>query len=123
MANSNEEGQMFEHRSQRLLSTRAFLHRQAKYALVAFGCIAIAWGVGIVGYAGFEDMSFIDAVLNSAMILGGMGPVSELHTVGGKLFASFYAIFSGVGFICAAGVLIAPAFHRFLHKFHVEIED
>lgn len=114
---------MFEHRSEHLLPRAAFLRRQGRHVLFGVGFILLGWIVGILGYMGFEGMTFVDAVLNSAMILGGMGPVGELKTTGGKLFASFYALFSGVGFIGAAGVIFAPAYHRFLHKFHVEDHD
>ena len=114
---------MFEHRSERLLPRREFAFRQLRHAVIAAVLIAGGWLVGIAGYMGFENMSFVDAVLNAAMILGGMGPVGELRTTGGKLFASFYAVFSGVGFIGATGILFAPVFHRFLHKFHLEADD
>ena len=70
------------------------------------------------GYHQTEGLPWLDALLNASMILSGMGPVQELHTTAGKLFASFYALFSGVMFITLAGVLFAPVFHRFLHKFH-----
>ncbi len=79
-------------------------------------------GLGMLGYHFFGDLSWIDALLNAAMILTGMGPVDPLHTVVAKLFASFYALFSGIVFITTAGVLLAPVMHRFLHKFHLEIE-
>ena len=65
----------------------------------------------------------IDALLNASMLLGGMGPVDPLHTIGGKLFASFYALYSGVVFLVVAGVLFAPLFHRFLHRFHLALDD
>ena len=76
--------------------------------------------IGIVGYAYFEGMSVVDAYVNAAMILSGMGPVGELKTTAGKLFAGTYAIFSGLVVIIATGFLLAPIFHRVLHRFHVE---
>ncbi len=76
--------------------------------------------IGIAGYAGFEGMSFIDAFVNAAMILSGMGPVGELKTTAGKVFAGCYAIFSGLIIVIATGVVLAPIFHRVLHRFHVE---
>jgi hypothetical protein len=82
-----------------------------------------ALGLGTFGYHYLEGLPWIDAELNASMILSGMGPVAELHTTAGKLFASFYALFSGVAFIAIAGVLLAPVYHRFLHQFHLEIED
>ncbi len=114
---------MFEHRSQSLLPRREFARRQIRHSVIAALVITTGWAIGVSGYMGFENMHFVDALLNAAMILGGMGPVDTLKTVGGKLFASFYAIFSGVGFIGATGILFAPVFHRFLHKFHIESGD
>jgi hypothetical protein len=78
--------------------------------------------IGMVGYHLFEGLTWIDAFLNAAMLLGGMGPVTELHTTAGKLFAGFYALYSGLVFLLVAGVLFAPIIHRFLHRFHVEID-
>jgi hypothetical protein len=80
---------------------------------------AFALGVGMVGYHSFESMSWVDAFVNAAMILSGMGPVSPLQTVGGKIFAGFYALFSGLAFITILGIIFLPAIHRFLHKFHM----
>ena len=89
----------------------------------------MAWGfttgslfLGMLGYRGFEGMSWLDAFLNASMILGGMGPVSTLQTAGGKLFASFYALFSGVIFLVVVGIMVAPAGHRLLHRLHLESE-
>lgn len=76
--------------------------------------------VGIAGYAGIEGMSFVDAFVNAAMILSGMGPVGELKTSAGKIFAGCYAIFSGLIIVIATGFVLAPIFHRVLHRFHVE---
>lgn len=90
---------------------------------MAVALIGGALGVGIIGYHGFEGMAWIDATVNAAMILGGMGPVAELHTTGGKLFASAYALFSGIVFLVGVGVLFAPAIHRFIHKFHLDSES
>jgi len=111
---------MFEHRSQPLLPRRQFYARMARSAAVALLVIAVALGIGMVGYRAFESMSWVDAFVNAAMILSGMGPVSSLQTNGGKIFAGCYALFSGLAFIASIGIVFAPAFHRFLHKFHVE---
>lgn len=113
----------FEHRAQPLASTRVFLRRIARYTSLAAAIILFSLGIGILGYHYFEGLSWIDALLNASMILGGMGPVAPLNTTAGKLFASFYALFSGMVFLVAVGVLIAPVFHRFLHHFHLEIEE
>lgn len=114
---------MFERRSEPLLDRRQFLHRLGRHLLLAVGVLSLAWGIGILGYHGIVGQAWIDAVLNSAMILAGMGPVDPIPTDAGKLFASCYALFSGVVFLVAAGVLVAPLFHRLLHHFHLEIEE
>jgi hypothetical protein len=92
--------------------------------LVAIGLwmvlTTVGLAIGIAGYAGFEGMSFIDAFVNAAMILSGMGPVGELKSTAGKIFAGSYAIFSGLIIVIATGVVLAPIFHRVLHRFHVE---
>jgi len=77
--------------------------------------------LGVLGYHFIAGLSWIDAVVNAAMILTGMGPVNEMTTVGAKLFASFYALFSGVAFLTIVAVLLAPAVHRFLHRFHLDL--
>lgn len=82
--------------------------------------VAFALGIGMAGYRTFEPMSWVDAFVNAAMILSGMGPVSSLQTDGGKIFAGCYALFSGLAFLTSLGIVFAPVFHRFLHKFHVE---
>ena len=114
---------MFEHHRQPLLPRAAFLRRVGRYTAAAFLLIAASWLIGILGYRAFESMSWIDAILNAAMILGGMGPVNPLRTDAGKLFASFYALFAGIVFLVAVGVLTAPIIHRLLHQFHLEAEQ
>lgn len=114
---------MFEHRRQPLLPRRAFMLRILRYGLSALALIFLALGIGVLGYHEAEGLPWIDALLNAAMILGGMGPVNELHTLSGKLFASFYALFSGLVFIVSAGVLFAPLVHRFFHYFHMEFGE
>src|SRR3954447_25138459 len=76
--------------------------------------------LGVLGYHGFEDQQWLDALLNASMILGGMGPVDPLKSTGGKLFASFYALFSGIIFLGAAGLLLAPMAHRLFHQLHLD---
>ena len=76
--------------------------------------------IGIAGYAIFEGMSLVDAYVNAAMILSGMGPVIELKTTSGKIFAGTYAIFSGLIIVIATAFILAPIFHRVLHRFQVE---
>ncbi|MEO8427248.1 MAG: hypothetical protein ABI651_09075 [Verrucomicrobiota bacterium] len=109
---------MFEHRTAPLLPRREFFRRVLYSLALAIGIVGLSLGLGVFGYHFSEGLSWLDALLNASMILTGMGPVTELHTVRGKLFASFYALFSGVVFITSVALLLAPVFHRFLHKFH-----
>jgi hypothetical protein len=113
---------MFENKHQPLLPRKHFLFRMARSVVCAATFVAPSWVLGILGYHFFESLSWLDATLNAAMILTGMGPVNTIQTVGGKLFASFYALFSGVVFITTAGVLLAPLAHRVIHHFHLEME-
>ena len=113
---------MYEHRSRPLLSRIEFFFRVLRHGALAFGIVFAALGIGILGYHEFEGMPWIDATLNASMILGGMGPVNPLNTVDGKLFASAYALFSGVVFIGVMGIVLAPFAHRLLHHFHVEAD-
>jgi hypothetical protein len=114
---------MFEHRRDPLLPASRFYRRILLYTAFATGIITISLMIGILGYHFFEGLSWIDALVNASMLLGGMGPVNPLTTVAGKLFASFYALFSGMILLVAVGVLVAPIFHRILHQFHLEIKD
>jgi hypothetical protein len=113
----------FEHRRQPLLSRNAYLRRQAAAAGVALAVALISLAAGMIGYHVFEGLSWVDAFVNAAMLLGGMGPVTELHTTAGKIFAGGYAIYCGVVFLLVAAVLFAPIFHRILHRFHLEAAD
>ena len=114
---------LFEHRTQRVISRAHFASRM----LIALGLwlalTAAGLAIGMAGYAVLECMSLTDAFVNAAMILSGMGPVSELHSTAGKLFAGFYAIFSGLIIVIATGFVLAPIFHRILHRFHVDSSD
>jgi len=83
--------------------------------------VAGSLALGMLGYHLVAGLSWIDALVNASMILTGMGPVDEMSTVGAKLFASFYALFSGVAFLTIVAVLLAPAVHRFLHRFHLDL--
>jgi hypothetical protein len=114
---------MYEHKSKPLLSTSAFLVRFTRHFLGSVCLIFGALGIGVLGYHSFESLPWIDSLLNASMILGGMGPVDPVKTTAGKLFASFYALFSGIIFLVAVGVIFAPLFHRFLHKFHLAQND
>jgi len=110
----------FEHRSHPVASRRKF----ARHMLRAIGLwmllTFVGLGIGMAGYAYFERMSATDAYVNAAMIVSGMGPVGELKTTAGKIFAGSYAILSGLIIVIATGFVLAPIFHRVLHRFHVE---
>ena len=110
----------FERRGQPVASRRKFLIRMT----IAIGLWIVltmaGLAIGVAGYAAFEGMSFVDAYVNAAMILSGMGPLGELKTTAGKVFAGSYAILSGLIIVIATGFVLAPIFHRVLHRFHVE---
>ncbi len=114
---------MFEHKHEPLLSRQEFVRRMVSYAAVAVAIIFGSIFIGMLGYHVYEGLSWVDSFVNAAMILGGMGPVNTLHTDAGKYFAGFYALYSGLVFLLAAGVLLAPVIHRFFHHFHLDIED
>ena len=97
-----------------------FLRRLISHILFALLAIIIALFVGMYGYHFFEKMSWTDAFVNASMILSGMGPLGNLTTEGGKLFAGFYALFSGLFFILILGIIYAPILHRFIHKYHLD---
>jgi flagellar biosynthesis protein FliR len=114
---------MFEHRRQPLLSRVAFLMRMARSAGIAIGVVLVGLGLGVLGYHYLDDLPWIDALVNAAMILSGMGPVDPLHNTGGKLFAAMYALLSGFLFLSVAGILLVPVLHRMMHRFHVETDE
>ena len=110
---------MYEHFAKPLLPKKQFYSRIILHSLGAVSLVFISLMVGVVGYHLFENLSWIDSLLNASMILGGMGPVNEIHSNPGKIFASFYALFSGIIFLIIVGLIFAPIYHRFLHKFHI----
>jgi hypothetical protein len=114
---------MFEHYKEPLKPRREFLSRQIQYLAFALLILLGSLGVGTAGYHALGNIKWIDAFLNASMILTGMGPVDKMETDGGKIFSALYAIFSGVAFLTFVGVLFAPLYHRFLHKFHLDIGD
>ena len=111
---------MLDHRPTRLAPLPVFRRRLIGAGTIGMGLIAISLLVGIGGYMLFEHLAFVDAFLNAAMILSGMGPLGELKTTAGKIFAGSYAIFSGLIIVIATSFVLAPIFHRVLHHFHVE---
>ena len=93
------------------------------HSLAAFGVLFISLAIGIIGYHYLVGLTWVDSILNASMILGGMGPVNPIDSEGGKLFASFYALFAGVIFLVVAGIIIAPLAHRLLHRLHLDLDD
>ena len=113
---------MYEHRKEPLLTRAQFTRRVLWHLAVALGAIAVALSIGVVGYHVLAGFGWIDSLLDASMILGGMGPVGELRSDGAKVFASLYALFSGLFFIAMLGLLLAPFLHRLAHRLHVDEE-
>jgi hypothetical protein len=114
---------MYEKRSHRPITTPRFLRRMAGHAAVAVSVVAGSMAIGMAGYSFYEGLPWRDAFLNTAMLLGGMGPVDPPRTDGGKVFAGLYALYAGLVFLVVAGLLLAPLLHRVLHKFHWDTES
>jgi hypothetical protein len=112
----------FEHKQKPLLPFRAFITRQLRFTAFALLLIMVSLFMGMAGYHRIAGLSWVDAFYNAAMILTGMGPVDPMQTVGAKMFAGTYALFSGVVFLSTAAVLLAPLLHRLLHRLHMEPE-
>jgi len=110
-------------RKRPLQSQRDFLVKLLRNLLASFSLIIVSLSIGAMGYHYLEAIPWLDAYLNASMILTGMGPVNELHTEPGKLFAIIYSLFSGVVFLSAAAVGFAPIAHRFLHRFHLDLDE
>ena len=110
----------YEHKSEPLATKKVFYKRLFRNAVVAGIILSICLLIGVIGYRYAGPMSWLDALHNASMILSGMGPVAEVKTAMGKIFSSFYALFSGVAFITNIGMLIAPIVHRFFHILHAE---
>jgi hypothetical protein len=113
---------MYEHKTKPLLPRKVYYQRLARHAALGITVIVVSLGIGMTGYHFLEKIPWLDAFLNAAMILSGMGPVATLQTSAGKLFAGFYALYSGIALISILGIIFAPVIHRFLHKFHLEDE-
>lgn len=108
----------YETRRQPPLSRAQFLQRMLWHFLFVQVLVIVSLAIGMAGYAYYEHLHWRDAFLNSAMLLGGMGPVESPATPGGKVFAGLYALYAGLMFLVAAGVLLAPVLHRLMHRFH-----
>jgi hypothetical protein len=109
-----------EHHTEPVLPLRHFAWRLVRSTAVALVLIWLSLLAGMLGYHGFEGLSWLDAFVNAAMLLGGMGPVFNPVTEAGKLFAGCYALYCGLAVILVAGLILTPVAHRVLHKFHVE---
>ena len=114
---------MFEHREEPLLSRQRFSRRVLVFAGASASLVAGSLLIGMAGYHVLGGLSWIDSFVNASMILTGMGPVDHMETVAAKMFSGLYALFSGVVFLSAVATLLTPIVHRFLHRFHVELED
>ncbi len=100
-----------------------FINAVAKSFLLAIVIIGFSLLIGVLGYCYFYDLGWVDGLLNASMILTGMGPIDAAPNDGAKIFASFYALYSGVAFLTSVGVLFAPVLHRFLHRFHLDVRE
>jgi hypothetical protein len=114
---------IYESRKTPPISTHKFILRMLGHAFLTLFLIAVSLAMGMAGYVYYEHMSLIDAFLNTAMLLGGMGPVkTDGLSHGGKIFAGFYALYAGLVFIAALGIMLVPIIHRVLHRFHWDDE-
>jgi hypothetical protein len=111
---------MYEHKRHHLLPWQRFLRRASRHLLIGVMIAAVADGIGTIGYHTAGHLGWIDSFLNASMILSGMGPVDRMSSTAGKLFASFFALFSGIVFIGVMGITLAPWAHRLLHITHLE---
>jgi hypothetical protein len=114
----------FERRGEPLASRRVFFSRLADHGIVTLAFILVCWIAGAIGYRTLAGVpTWLDSFYNAAMILGGMGPVFEITRPAGKVFASLYALFSGVFLIASVGYFLTPVFHRVIHVFHLDADD
>ena len=113
----------FERRTEKLAPFPVFVRRMLRSLITALILMALSLSIGMVGYHCIAGLGWMDALLEASMILGGMGPINEPHTSGAKLFASLYALFSGLVLIGVMGVVLAPVAHRLMHSFHLDEDD
>lgn len=111
---------MYEHHAEPLLPRRLFVSRLVRHAGIAALILLFSLSVGTMGFHWLALQDWVDAFLNASMLLGGMGPVGEIHRTTGKIFASLYALYAGIVFIGAAAVFLTPVVHRILHKLRLE---
>ncbi len=113
---------MYESSASKLAPVKVFRKRIIKASVISFVLFSFSLLIGIMGYHFLGNLMWVDSFINAAMILSGMGPVNELESDSAKIFAGCYAIFSGVTFLIGMGVVLTPLLHRFLHKFHMDID-
>ena len=111
---------MYEHVSTRVLTFRLFLWRLLRHFGIVVALIVVSLAMGMAGYRAFAKMTWVDAFLNSCMLLGGMGPVGDLPNTSSKIFAGLYALYAGLIFIVSVGFLMAPVVHRIFHQLHAD---
>lgn len=111
---------MYEHHKSPLLHPRLFVRRMLTSVATGSMVILTSLCLGMLGYHYFEDLNWVDSFVNAAMILAGMGPFSELQNDSSKIFAGWYALYSGFALVTTIGIIFAPIVHRFLHSFHIE---
>lgn len=114
---------MFEHSRTRLASKKVFRKRLIKFSLISISIFTVSLAIGILGYHYLAELGWVDSFLNASMILGGMGPVDMLKSRSAKIFAGLYSLFSGVAFLSSMALFLTPILHRFLHKFHLDVDD
>ncbi len=114
---------VYERSTEPLAARKRFAIRLLKGVGIASAVLVFSLGIGIAGYRQFGHLGWVDSLYNASMILTGMGPVTPMTDAPGKIFASFYALFSGIAFLSSVGVLIAPIVHRFMHRFHLELDE
>jgi hypothetical protein len=114
---------MYERHHHPLLTRRQFVRRMILHALAGIGLLAFSLAMGMFGYWYYEGLAWRDGFLNSAMLIGGMGPIDDPQSNGGKIFAGMYALYAGLVFIVGAGIVLAPIVHRIMHKFHLDEND
>ena len=110
---------MYEHHTEPLLSGREFARRLVGHGMVALAALVVSLLIGMAGFHWLGPQSWLDAYLNAAMLLGGMGPVGNIDQPAGKIFAGLYALYAGIGFLVAVALLFAPVLHRIMHKLHI----
>jgi hypothetical protein len=111
---------LYEHRNKRPITPAAFVRRMARHGVLAVLITVLSIALGMTGYMYYEGLPWRDAFLNTAMLMGGMGPVDPPRTPGGKIFAGLFALYAGLVFLLVAAVILAPVLHRVLHRFHWE---